>query len=115
MKCPYLRGVPWTMSSETLRSRSFVRKFSCAFERGLEREGEGAYLIWRNVSTGVTFFQDGLVVTGRYTTFSNNKKMAIILHRELEHKVEKVFCPKVGRHAAEDQKQYELPALIHHN
>ena len=80
MKCPYLRGVPWTMSSETLRSRSFVRKFSCAFERGLEREGEGA-----------TFLQDGLVVTGRYTTFSNNKKMAIILHRELEHKVEEVL------------------------
>ena len=52
-------GVPWTMSSETLKSRSFVRKFSMkpppggggglffpsAFERGLEREGEGAYLI----------------------------------------------------------------------
>ena len=28
MKCPFLRGVPWTMSSETLKSRSFVRKFS---------------------------------------------------------------------------------------
>ena len=28
MKCRYLRGVPWTMSSETLKSRSFVRKFS---------------------------------------------------------------------------------------
>ena len=50
-------GVPWTMSSETLKSRSFVRNFSMkppgggglffprAFERGLEREGEGAYLI----------------------------------------------------------------------
>ena len=59
MKCPFLLGVLWTMSSETLKSRSLVRKFSIkpprgggrglffssAFERGLEREGEGAYLI----------------------------------------------------------------------
>ena len=30
------------------------------------------------------------MVTGHYTAFSNNKKMVIILHRELEHKVEKV-------------------------
>ena len=30
------------------------------------------------------------MVTGRYTAFSNNKKMVTILHRELEHKVEKV-------------------------
>jgi len=30
------------------------------------------------------------VVTRRYTAFSNNKKMVTILHRELEHKVEKV-------------------------
>ena len=103
------------MSSETLRSRSFVRKFSIKpppagliFFHVLLREGEGAYLIQRNVSTGATFLQDGLVVTGRYTTFSNNKKMVIILHRELEHKED-------GRHAAEDRKQYELPALIHHN
>ena len=36
------------------------------------------------------FLKDGLVVTGRYTAFSNNKKMVTILHRELEHKVEKV-------------------------
>ena len=27
---------------------------------------------------------------GRYTAFSNNKKMVTILHRELEHKVENV-------------------------
>ena len=60
MKCPFLLGVLWTMSSETLKSRSLVRKFSIkpprgggggglffssAFERGLEREGEGAYSI----------------------------------------------------------------------
>ena len=30
------------------------------------------------------------MVTGRYTTFSNNKKMITILHRELKHKVEKL-------------------------
>ena len=30
------------------------------------------------------------MVTGCYTAFSNNKKMATILRRELEHKVEKV-------------------------
>ena len=38
----------------------------------------------------VRFLKDRLVVTGRYTAFSNNKKMVTILHRELEHKVEKV-------------------------
>ena len=27
------------------------------------------------------------MVTGRYTAFSNNKKMVTILHGELEHKV----------------------------
>ena len=30
------------------------------------------------------------MVIGCYTAFSNNKKMVTILHRELEHKVEKV-------------------------
>ena len=30
------------------------------------------------------------MVTVRYTAFSNNKKMVTILHRVLEHKVEKV-------------------------
>ena len=69
--------------------------FSCAFERGLEREGDGAYLIYRNVSTGATFLQDGLVVTGRYTTFSNNKKTVINVHRELEYKVENVLHKKL--------------------
>ena len=29
------------------------------------------------------------MVTECYTAFSNNKKMVTILHRELEHKVEK--------------------------
>ena len=83
--------------------------FSCAFERGLEREGEGAYLIQRNVSTGATFLQDGLVVTGRYTTFSNNKKMVIILHRELEHKVENVLHKKldVMRPKTKNNKNYQ--------
>ena len=30
------------------------------------------------------------MVTVRYIAFSNNNKMVTILHRELEHKVEKV-------------------------
>ena len=30
------------------------------------------------------------MVTGCYTAFYNNKKMVTILHRELEHKAEKV-------------------------
>ena len=30
------------------------------------------------------------MVTVRYTAFSNKNKMVTILHRELEHKVEKV-------------------------
>ena len=30
------------------------------------------------------------MVTGRYTAFSNNKKMVTVLYRELERKVEKV-------------------------
>ena len=36
------------------------------------------------------------MVTGRYTAFSNFKKMVTILHRELEHKVEKVQHVKLG-------------------
>ena len=39
---------------------------------------------------GVGFLDDGIMVTGHYTAFSNNKKMVTILHRELEHKVENV-------------------------
>ena len=39
---------------------------------------------------GARFLEDRLEVTGRYTAFSNNKKMVTILPRELEHKVEKV-------------------------
>ena len=30
------------------------------------------------------------MVPGHYTAFSDNKEMVTILHRELEHKVEKV-------------------------
>ena len=41
-------------------------------------------------STGERFLEDGLVVPGRYTALSNDKKMVTILHRELERKVEKV-------------------------
>ena len=48
----------------------------------LKREGG---LIW-----GARFLEDGLVVPGRYTALSNDKKIVTILHRELERKVEKV-------------------------
>ena len=51
---------------------------------GLYREG-GVYSIQRNASAGARFFDDGPVVPGRYTAFSNNKKMVTI-----ERKVEKV-------------------------
>ena len=40
--------------------------------------------------TGARFLKDGLVVPGRYTALSNNKKMVAILHRELQCKIEKV-------------------------
>ena len=40
--------------------------------------------------TGARFLEDGLVVPGRYTALSNDKKIVTILHRELERKVEKV-------------------------
>ena len=40
--------------------------------------------------TRTRFLEDGLVVPGRYTVLSNDKKMVPILHRELERKVEKV-------------------------
>ena len=49
------------------------------------------------------------MVTGRYTTFSNNKKMEIILPRELEHKVEKVLHKKldVMRPKTKDNINYQ--------
>ena len=40
--------------------------------------------------TGARFLEDGLVVPGRYTALSNDKKMVAILHRELGRKIEKV-------------------------
>ena len=40
--------------------------------------------------TGARFVEDGLVVPGCYTAFSNNQKMVSILHKELERKVEKL-------------------------
>ena len=44
----------------------------------------------------VRFLEEGLAVTGRYTAFSNNKKMVTILHRKLEQKVEKVQHVNLG-------------------
>ena len=44
----------------------------------------------------VRFLEEGLAVTGRYTAFSNNKKMVTILHRKLEQKGEKVQHMNLG-------------------
>ena len=46
--------------------------------------------------TRARFLEDGLVVPGRYTVSSNDKKMVPILHRELERKVEKVKHMKLN-------------------
>ena len=46
---------------------------------------------------------------GRYTAFSNIKKLVTILQREPERKVEKNEAHEVGGHVSEDQKQYEFP------
>ena len=62
----------------------------------------------------VRFLDEGLAVTGRYTAFSNNKKMVTILHRKLEQSW-KSSAHEFGGLAAEDQKQYEFPAWINHN
>ena len=59
---------------------------------------------------------DRLVVPGRYTAFSNNKKMVTILHRELEHEVEKVQHMKLEvMQPKTKNKIYEFPAWIYHN
>ena len=49
------------------------------------------------------------MVTGRYTTFSNKKKMVIILHSELEDKVKKVLHMKldVMRPKTKNNKNYQ--------
>ena len=52
---------------------------------------ENGYLYWfvvHNLQTKIS--GKLLVVPGRYTALSNDKKMVTILHRELERKVEKV-------------------------
>ena len=68
--------------------------FSSTFEGGLNREGglkeRGGLFNLAKCINGTNVSPDGLVVTGRFTAFSNNKKMVTILHRELEHKIEKV-------------------------
>ena len=48
------------------------------------------------VRARASFLEDGLVVPGRYTALSSDKKMVAILHRELERKIEKVKHMKLG-------------------
>ena len=51
------------------------------------------------------------MVPGRYTAFSNNKKMVTILHRELEHEIEKVQYMKLEvMQPKTKNKIYEFPA-----
>ena len=50
----------------------------------------------RTVRVRARFLGDGLVVPGRYTALSSEKKMVAILHRELERKIEKVKHMKLG-------------------
>ena len=53
----------------------------------------------------------GLVVPGRYTALSNDKKMVAILLRELERKIEKVQHMKLDScRRRPKQYEYELPA-----
>ena len=47
--------------------------------------------------------REGLVEAGLVNYLE--KMMLSVLHRELEHEVEKLNYKKVGGHAAEDQKQ----------
>ena len=64
--------------------------FSSTFEAGGELKRDGGTLFnFAKCITRARFLEDGVVVTGRCTASSNNKKMVTILHRELEHKVEK--------------------------
>ena len=54
------------------------------------------------------------MVIGRYTAFSNNKKMVTILPRELERKVEKVQHMKLEVMRLKT-KNNEFLARINHN
>jgi len=61
--------------------------------------------------TGATrFLEDGLLVPGRYTAFSNSQKMVLILHEELEIKEEKVKHTKLEVMQPKIQNKSELPA-----
>ena len=56
-----------------------------------------------------------MAVPGRYTAFSNNKKMVTTLHRELERKVGKVSHMKLEVMRRKTKSKYEFPASINHN
>ena len=50
------------------------------------------------IETGGLFEKGGVL-------FNLEETMVSVLHKELEYKVEKLKCKKVGGHAAEDQNQ----------
>ena len=85
------RNLKRTRESATvnpLRSPPGGRIFSSTFEvgggglnreGGLKRELWGLFNLAKRINGGKVSREDGLVVPGRYTAFSNNKKMATIL------------------------------------
>jgi len=58
---------------------------------------------------GSEVLEDGLVVPGRYTAFSNNQKMASILHKGVERKVKKLKHMKLEVIKQKNKSKSELP------
>ena len=58
---------------------------------------------------GARFLEDGLVVLGHYTAFSNNQKMVSILHKELARKVEKLKHMRLEVMQPKIKNKSELP------
>ena len=77
--------------------------FSSTFEGALNRE-RGLFNLAKHIKGSKVS-----LVPGHYTAFSNNKKIVIILHRELERKVEKFKAHEVGGHAAEENNMNFQP------
>ena len=70
------------------------------------RGGEASYLnaIWRGLNRDRG---KGLFERGGGGLFNLEKMMVLVLHKELEYKVEKLKYKKVEGHAAKDQDQIQ--------
>ena len=76
------------------------------------------FLLWTRTCSyefslmGARFLEDGLVVLGHYTAFSNNQKMVSILHKELARKVEKLMIKHMRLEVMQPKikNKSELPA-----